>query len=131
MLITTASHQLPFEDYWCSSYGNQPQTSQQESFQNSGTVNPEFYGLDPSAKTICSSVEAVDYSSWAAAGYLSTTLPGVAYSSIQPAYWTPTLAPPCCNTYCNLVVASAQLHYWPTPAPARNVTTVVGADNFT
>ncbi|KAK3170204.1 hypothetical protein OEA41_009590 [Lepraria neglecta] len=23
------------------------------------------------------------------------------------------------------------LHYWPTPAPARNVTTVVGADNFT
>lgn len=61
MSITTASHQLPFENYWYSSYGYQPQTSQQESFQNNGTVNPEFYGLDPSAKTICSSVEAADY----------------------------------------------------------------------
>jgi len=113
--ITIAPHvtltpPVPFEEYWCSSYASVVQSSAQLSFQNNGTNKPQFHGLNPSAKTVCMSVEAENYSQWATTHAPSTSVGGF-WSAIRPVVWTPTLTPPCCNTFCNLVVPSAQMQY--------------------
>lgn len=124
-----------FEDYWCSSIASMNASQEWESYQL-GDVGPELYGLAPTAKSICRSLEAEDYSRWATnfsnhPAY--TTDPNVFWNHAIPVSWTPTLTPPCCNTFCNFIISSAQLHYWPTPAPIamKNCTTFIGPDGFT
>lgn len=65
--VTIASHinitpPIPFEEYWCSSYASAAQDSALLSFQNNGANRPQLHGLNPSAKTVCMSVEADNYS---------------------------------------------------------------------
>ncbi len=121
---------LPFEDYWCSSIATV--TARDAVWYLYGASNkPELYGLASSAKSSCMSLEREDYSKWATKHPISTTLP--THSLVTLDMWTPTHIPPCCNTFCNFLIPSAELYYWPTPAPVamRDRTTAVGPDGFT
>ena len=106
----TSPSVVSFEEYWCDNY---------DRMTNSGNSYGPFIGyLDPSDQQFCMSLEKGSYSSWAAAN--QTALP-----------WEPTLTKPCCNNLCNIAASAVQIHFWPTPAPYSNVTTVVGSDGFT
>lgn len=124
----------PFEDYWCSSIANVTKAQEWVSYQYNGS-GPELYGLATNAKSFCRSLEAEEYSKWASnlSSYPAYSTFSRFFSHIVPVTWTPRLTPPCCNTYCNFIIPSAQLQYWPTPAPMamKNRTTAVGPDGIT
>ena len=95
-----------FSQFWCEAYG-EPKINK---------VDPLFYGMNASVKSYCLSIEEANYSS---------------YQASQCGFWTTITSAPCCDQICSLKVASAQVLYWPTPAPMPNVTSVIGPDGFT
>lgn len=127
--VTTPSKSktmVPFHEYWCEWHAIPEHLFlDQAGYWNDMTIVPQFYSLPRSAKSICMSIQAKDYSYWSS--HQTTTITNLAN------VWTPTHTPPCCNTYCNFAISSAQLLFWPTPAPPamRNITTVVGANGMT
>lgn len=106
----TSSSVVSFEEYWCDNFNY---------MTTSGYSYGPFIGyLNASDQQYCMSLEKSSYYSWIAAKH----------TAIQ---WKPTLTSPCCNNLCNIAASAVQLHFWPTPAPYSNVTTVIGSDGFT
>ena len=98
-----------FEDYWCRNL-MQPYVY--------GDPRPLFYGFNDSIKRTCLSINKASFSSWVNE-----------FDHTQD--WWPTQQPPCCDLHCYLSLGSAQVLYWPTPAPTPGITTMVGLDGFT
>jgi len=117
---------VSFEEYWCAVV-NKESANTPDSYPDNGSVGPPLYGLNTSVKDYCLSLEKANYSSWAATASPSILTNIDEFSTV----WQPTRTQPCCDTFCNIAAATAQLLYWPTPAPFPNATTVVGTDGFT
>lgn len=101
-----------FDEYWCENLAGD------NDYIMKGPHGPLFSGFEPSIRSHCYSLEAADFSSWYAKG---DTLGG----------WGPTYTSPCCDLFsCDLTVATANLIYWPTPAPVPNVTSII-SNGFT
>ena len=114
---------VPFEEYWCNYWAGQ-NANTPDSFPGS-QGSPYFWNLSDTVKSHCLSLEAENYTSWAAHPQTNSVVDGNFTESV---FWQPVLTQPCCNTYCNLEAASAQLLYWPTPAPNPNISTIVSND---
>ena len=141
----SASLFMSFEEYWCSRDYDETDINNEDYFDNNQHYVPAFYGLEASVKSYCLSFEAADYSNYMRS-YIATqyshsiftvpydttaTYPASVGSLFYTPSWTPKITPPCCDTFCNIGAASAQMLYWPTPAPVPGITTVVGPDGFT
>ena len=120
--ITPApSFALPsFEEYWCSTVMDF--IVDHEIYPNNEPGNCQGYlcGLNSSVRAFCSTWEAAQYSSWAK----TQTYP-------LENEWQHAVSSPCCDAWCNIRVSMVELRYWPTPAPAPNISTIVGPDGYT
>ena len=125
---TPTTYPMSFQEYWCTSGFAYSPANGPDNFDNNGELTPAFFGLDPSVRSYCLSLEAADYSSHMRNPTATAWSIG---TFVEPPVWSPTITPPCCNTFCDISAASAQMFYWPTPAPSPGISTLVGPDGFT
>lgn len=105
-----------------------PQLTGREGAQILLYQNPFTTWADPSLASKCGAQWSADSSKYIQSGRITR------YATGQPALyakeWIFTPKPPCCGQ-CSIGGMSAELRYWPTPAPTPAVTAIVDESGFT
>lgn len=92
-----------------------------------------FRNLNASLSGYCLSLQIKSFYNFKATNTippLTSTIRDGNFTFTIPPQYSATISPPCCGQ-CYIQADEAHVVYWPTPAPQPNISTIVGANDFT